>query len=57
MCRDKLNWRVEIVKVQKLQGVMNQFEADGYEIDKYEQFAEAFDGPEWIIVGWKPAEE
>lgn len=55
--RGMLNWKVEIVKIQKLQETMNAMEQDGYEIDKYEHVADTFDGPDWIVVGWKPVDE
>lgn len=57
MFKNVLDWKVEVVKLQKLQETMNEFEQLGYEIDKYEQIAESYDGAEWVVIGWKPIED
>lgn len=48
---EKLTWVVESVTTDKLQEVLNKFEHEGYDVDKYEHVAEHFEGLWWVVVG------
>lgn len=54
MRKVRLTWRVEIVKANQLQDMLNTLENEDYEVERFEKHAETYEGVEWIVVGWKP---
>jgi hypothetical protein len=56
MSKAKLVWKVVVVKVDKLQDTLNDFEQNDYEIERFERHAETYEGVDWVVVGWKPSD-
>jgi hypothetical protein len=46
-------WKVLVVTTEKLEFTLNWFEEHEYKINKYEPLIESFEGPTWIVVGYK----
>lgn len=47
----------KLCPVSKLGEALNEVEALGFVVDKYEHAFDAFDGPVWFVVGYKDPED
>lgn len=49
-----IEWKVEKCLIDDLEKTLNEFQALGFEVEKFEQIGEQYNGFMWVVIGWKP---